>query len=203
MVDSLAVIIALIAAGAVGCHSEERHAAGRPSGAVVDAARQQAGDAATSLTATLFTELSRAVVQEPPERAVTVCGDVAQRLTADAARRDRIEIRRTALRLRNAANAPDDYERRILEGWSRPGTPPGPVSEVLETTDGGYELRYLRPIVLQPLCIRCHGTPEAIPEAIHDVLAERYPDDQATGFRPGEIRGAVSVRIRLATDGKR
>jgi hypothetical protein len=195
------MIVLLMAALAVGCHHDGPDGTGRPSAAVVETARRQAGDAATGLTATLFTELSRAVVQEPPGRAVAVCGDVAQRLTADAARREGISIRRTGLRLRNSANAPDEYERRVLERWAVPGTPPAPVSEVLETADGGYELRYLRPIVLQPLCTRCHGTQEAIPPAIHDVLAERYPDDQAVGFHPGDIRGAVSVRIRLTTGG--
>jgi hypothetical protein len=30
------------------------------------------------------------------------------------------------------------------------------------------------------------------------VIAVRYPDDQATGYALGHLRGAVSVRVALA-----
>jgi hypothetical protein len=194
----LGLVVVLVAAS-TGCGGgDERGARGAPSAAVVEAAREQADAAATDLTAKLFTELSRALVEHPPAEAVRICGDVAQRLTADTAARQRIAVRRTTLRLRNPANRPDDYERRILEAWARPGAQPGAHAEVVATPEGGYELRYLRPIVLQPLCTTCHGAPEAMPEAIRAALRERYPDDAATGFRPGDVRGAVSVRVPLA-----
>ena len=29
------------------------------------------------------------------------------------------------------------------------------------------------------------------------MKAGRYPDDRATGYKPGDLRGAVSVRVRF------
>lgn len=56
--------------------------------------------------------------------------------------------------------------------------------------DGSY--RYLRAIPTMPICLACHGT-DIDPE-ISDMLREHYPEDQATGFTAGELRGAFSIR---------
>jgi hypothetical protein len=189
------VIAAAAAAG--GRRSEERRRDAFPSPSVVEAARARADRAASGLTADLFSELSRALAQDAPERAVDLCGRIAQRLTAQAAGREDVAVRRTSLQVRNPVNAPDDYERRVLQTWARPGARPAPSAEVVARPGGGYELRYLRPIILQPSCVTCHGGPGQIPAAVRATIHERYPDDQAVGFRPGDVRGAVSVRVPL------
>ncbi|HRN54626.1 MAG TPA: DUF3365 domain-containing protein, partial [Gemmatimonadaceae bacterium] len=81
------------------------------------------------------------------------------------------------------------------------GTMPGEIVEVARSgLDGGWELRYLRPVVLQEFCTTCHGAVENIPAAVRSVIAERYPDDSAVGYAAGELRGAISVRIPLPTE---
>lgn len=187
----------LVLALVVACGSGEPEDAGRPSAAAVEAAKRKADAAATSLTADLITQLMRVVAEDPSARSVTACGDIAERLTAESAARTGVAVRRTALRLRNPANAPDDFERRVLEEWARPGAQPAPRVEVVPAGAGGFELRYVRPIILQPFCTTCHGQPEAIPDELRAALRERYPADAATGFRPGDVRGAVSVRVPL------
>jgi hypothetical protein len=47
------------------------------------------------------------------------------------------------------------------------------------------------------MCLTCHGEKAKIPPAVRAVLAREYPDDHATGFSVGDVRGAVSVRIPL------
>jgi len=44
-------------------------------------------------------------------------------------------------------------------------------------------------------CLLCHGAPEPALKAEIDRL---YPQDQATGFRPGELRGAFTVSAPAA-----
>jgi hypothetical protein len=58
-------------------------------------------------------------------------------------------------------------------------------------------LRYLKPVVANAMCLTCHGEKAKIPPAVQAVLAREYPDDHATGFSVGDVRGAVSVRIPL------
>jgi hypothetical protein len=41
------------------------------------------------------------------------------------------------------------------------------------------------------LCLACHG--ETIDPAVAGKIAELYPEDKATGFREGDLRGAFVV----------
>ena len=102
--------------------------------------------------------------------------------------------------MRNPGNAPDDFERRVLEDFAvriMAGTPPGTLehSEIV-TTNGVRTLRYMKPIMMvdQP-CSVCHGG--ALADDVKAKVSALYPDDQATGFKPGELRGAFSVLQRL------
>jgi hypothetical protein len=159
------------------------------------AAQARAKQATLRLMQTVFAELVSALDQGPAEHAVHVCHESAQHVTAEVAAKEGLSVRRVALRLRNPLNAPDELERRVMEGWLAAGGTMAPHSEVAELPEGGRELRYLQPIVLQPLCTSCHGTAEQISQEVRRTLAERYPEDQATDFQPGELRGAVSVRV--------
>ena len=61
------------------------------------------------------------------------------------------------------------------------------------------QLRALYPIVFPGgVCSRCHGEEGEIDAEVRAAIDERYPQDRATGFRPGDLRGAVSVRVPLA-----
>jgi hypothetical protein len=44
---------------------------------------------------------------------------------------------------------------------------------------------------MEGVCSTCHGT-QLAPD-IAAAIARDYPADQATGFEPGQLRGAVSV----------
>jgi hypothetical protein len=55
--------------------------------------------------------------------------------------------------------------------------------------------RYMRPLIVAPLCVDCHGPKENIPLEVKTILKEKYPDDRATGFLVGDVRGAISVKI--------
>ena len=80
------------------------------------------------------------------------------------------------------------------------GTDPAGLEEwQVETTDGGRVGRYMKAIPTGPQCVLCHG--ENIAPDLRETIQRLYPEDQATGFAPGELRGAFSVRVQLpATD---
>jgi hypothetical protein len=46
-------------------------------------------------------------------------------------------------------------------------------------------------------CLACHGSPKQFDVAVADLLREKYPDDRAVGYKVGDLRGAVSVRVKL------
>lgn len=170
-------------------------ACARPPGdAEVEAARTKAADAAAKLMGELFTELQTALAKGPPEQAIDVCAERAPAIARRVGRETGLGVRRTALRTRNPANDPDDWERAWLERAAKGKAPAVDDAEVVRR-DGRYELRYMRTIRLAEMCVTCHGAPEKIQPAVREAIARRYPQDQATGFAPGELRGAVAVRV--------
>lgn len=133
--------------------------------------------------------------------AVEACAELAQQATREEAERAGLAVRRVSLRWRNPADVPDAFERAALERLeieAKAGALPVEVIEVAPATAGNpAELRYLRPIVVAPLCLGCHGAPADLAPGVAEALARRFPADTATGYAAGELRGAVSVRVRL------
>jgi signal transduction histidine kinase len=80
----------------------------------------------------------------------------------------------TGLRYLNPGNAPDAWEKTQLESFER-----GEKQEVWEvgSVDGKPYLRYLRAIVMEPGCDKCHG-----------IL----------GYKTGDMRGATGLNLPLA-----
>jgi hypothetical protein len=146
--------------------------------------------------AALFQELQTALAQGPPESAIGICADRAPAIARKIGEETGLSVRRTSLRTRNPANAPDAWERRWLESATA-GTAPAVDDAEVVRESGRWELRYVRVVRLAEMCATCHGMPEGIPPAVREAIARRYPEDRATGFAPGDLRGVVSVRVPL------
>lgn len=133
-----------------------------------------------------------------PVAAIGVCRTVAPDIAAAQSAAHSLSIGRTALRVRNPANAPDTFERKVLEQFASEvakGTDAAKLEHVETVMENGKPaFRYMKaiPMGAEP-CLTCHG-----PAIKPDVAAEikrLYPTDQATGFQPGELRGAFTVTL--------
>lgn len=115
-----------------------------------------------------------------------------------------IDFSRTAITVRNPANAPDAWETRQMELFSLmadSGQDPETL-EVAEIVQEGSEkvFRWMRPTRMGEACMTCHG--ETVSERIKLLLGQEYPLDDALGYAEGQLGGAYSVRKVLAVDGK-
>jgi len=54
-------------------------------------------------------------------------------------------------------------------------------------------MAYAEPLGIQEVCLTCHGTSVA-PE-VTAAIAPKYPDDQATGYALGDLRGIAWVEL--------
>lgn len=134
--------------------------------------------------------LAAAIAADGVAGAVTACAQIAPALAEGLSEESGATVRRTALRVRNPAAAPDAFERAALERLAAaPLDAEGRPAEVM-AVDGG-RFRYLRAIPTRGLCLQCHG--EAIAPEVKAAIAAAYPADRATGFREGELRGAFSI----------
>lgn len=186
-----------VAVLAAGCRQDRRALVEIP---VADSATVRLARAvADSLGDELVGLVSAALDRGGPALAIHFCADSAQVRTLRHWKNG-IYIRRVSERVRNVDDTPDARERRLLEQLAealRSGTLPREVADVIRAPDGTYELQYLRPLLVQPGCLACHGDPATFEPEVRAVLAKRYPEDRATGYAVGDLRGAVSVRVPL------
>jgi mono/diheme cytochrome c family protein len=101
-------------------------------------------------------------------------------------------VRRVTLRPRNPDHAADATDREVLERFAAAGAPESPAETVVWTETTG---RYYRELRIQEVCLTCHGNPDRFPPDLAGTLRQLYPEDQATGYQTGELRGAVRVEI--------
>jgi hypothetical protein len=56
------------------------------------------------------------------------------------------------------------------------------------------EIHFFKPILLQPLCLNCHGTPgKQIQNSTLAKIQLLYPGDQAFDYREGDLRGVWHI----------
>lgn len=156
--------------------------------------------AITRVGMSLVSEVSASVSKDGPDKAVEVCHLKALPLTGEIiAGMPRITaVKRTSLKLRNPANAPDEYEQRALERFRRKledGAPPSVLVQRIDHPDTKPEWRVYRPVVVLQQCVTCHGPVENQSPALRATLQQRYPQDQAVGYKLHDWRGLVRVTV--------
>jgi len=150
-------------------------------------------EAAAALMQSLGGQLKAAMEAGGPVEAMTVCQSVAQPLTAaTGAGIEGVEIRRTSLRPRNPLNAPDETDRAALAAMEAAAAEALPDPVIRWETETA---RYYAPIMIQELCLTCHGDAAGFPTPLVERLDALYPDDEATGYALGDFRGAIRVDV--------
>lgn len=145
--------------------------------------------------------LKQQLANNGAESAIDVCKHVAPALAAEYSK-DGWIVSRVSLKNRNKTLAkPDAWERGVLEKFDQENTSATStasleISAVTDETDGRW-FRYMKAIPAQPLCLQCHGKPEEISNGVKAVLNKEYPEDKATGYSAGDIRGAISIKRQL------
>ena len=179
---------------ALGCApTPQAERADEPS-IVAERALERARAAADELGRRLAGELGAQLEAGTPAAAIDVCSRIAPAAAKELGR-EGTHIRRTSLRVRNPANAPDAWERAWLSRFEETVAGGGWPAEIHEADEAAGELRFLRPISVNEVCLTCHGVAEELDPEVRQGLAESYPDDRATGFAAGDLRGAFSVRV--------
>lgn len=132
----------------------------------------------------LFTRLSGRLMEvmgsQGPAAAILVCQQEAPKIASDVSEEQGLRIGRTGVRLRNPNNA--------APPWATALTQANIDTPMFATLSNGHAAALL-PIKLQAQCVMCHGSKEQLAPVIQEQLSKLYPDDQATGFREGELRG--------------
>jgi hypothetical protein len=172
---ALLIPIALLASSAA--------VAAEPRAAATEKARAAVGALKKSLKEALVTALKTG-----PEAAIEVCAAQAPVLASKASTGG-VVVGRSALKLRNPANAPAPWVGDALKKLA--AKPVDGESLVVDLGKGKFG--YAETVLTQPMCLTCHGPAVAAPVA--KLLAARYPADQALGFNAGDFRGVFWAEV--------
>ena len=148
------------------------------------------------LGAALKDALQQAIQSGGPVNGITVCHDKAGQMATDLSQQSGMLAGRTSLKVRNSANAPDNWELAVLKQFEARKAQGEPVDHleffaVIDDDQGQKTFRYMKAIPTAALCLSCHG--ENIPADVDAKLKELYPNDQARGFKEGQLRGAFTL----------
>lgn len=180
------LMFACVALGLAGCAA--------PVPEAVDVSAKSAA-LADRFQADLQGQLQAAMKAGGPVGAIGVCQQAAPAIAASLSEESGAEVRRIALKERNPAASPEGELRDRLEQLAAAPLSADGKPAVMQWTSGSgadARARFMRAIPMkeQP-CAACHGT--AIAPEVQARLAELYPADKATGFKPGDLRGAILV----------
>ncbi|MBF0212171.1 MAG: DUF3365 domain-containing protein [Magnetococcales bacterium] len=161
---------------------------------LLDEARKVAMSLPPKLQATLQAE----IVKSDFQGAITACKEMAPKIAGEISKESGWKIKRVSLKARNDARAtPDAWEKAALEAFDKRAAAGESPAKLEKGERIGSEYRYVKALPVQALCLGCHGKPDQITPEVKAALSQHYPQDQATGYSEGEIRGAITIRKTL------
>lgn len=148
--------------------------------------QQVALAARDAMFAKLSGRLMSVIKSDGPAKAIDVCKSEAPAFGEQIAQQFGVEIGRTSFKLRNSTNAGPEWAAPFVAAKAEEPTFVGLPDETLGA---------LLPIRLKQKCTTCHGDRDSLRDDVRAALDLHYPNDQATGFKEGDLRGWFWVEV--------
>jgi len=160
---------------------------------------EQSRQAAKTLGMELKQTLQMSMKQKGPLESIGLCNRKAPEITARVSLEKNMKVARTSLKYRNANNKPDAWEEKVLRTFEKRKQQGEALNKIeyyeVTRNRGENVFRYMKAIPTGDVCLVCHG--RKIAEPLAEKIRQLYPDDRATGFDKGDIRGAFTVSIQV------
>lgn len=143
--------------------------------------------------AELSGQLSQAMAEGGVPSALKYCNVVAYPLVDSLSMVHDAVIRRTSMKVRNPKDAPTEAEKVMLQTYHEQAAAAEELKPHVKQLKEG-RIAFYAPIKIQPLCLNCHGkVGEDIKPEHYELVKQLYPEDEATGYELGELRGMWSI----------
>lgn len=128
--------------------------------------------------------------------AATFCSTEAGNVAKEASKSlpKGVSVKRITDKPRNPKNQATPEQLKVLEEIKaslKPNEKPGMV--VKKLSENHYQV--YKPLKVENKCLNCHGGDEARNKEAYSIIAKKYPDDKAIGYKKGDFRGAFLVDI--------
>lgn len=159
-----------------------------------DTTALQIGESAsTALVQKLGGELKAVMQKDGPVEAVNFCSKNAISLTYEVSKANGVKMKRVTQQQRNPLNHPTPEEIEIMNTWMSTMAKAQQPTAVLTKVHTGFT--YHKPLVINnDVCLKCHGTVDSS-TPLGQALKAAYPNDRATGYKMGDLRGMIVVDI--------
>jgi len=145
---------------------------------------------------TLKPQLKKALAEGGVQQAIKVCSLQAPAIAKNLSMSTQWQVKRVSLKARNHQNAtPNAWEKSILEEFNQRQQQGEAAKKMAKAVLVEDEFRFMKAQGTAPLCLTCHG--RELTAETNAALKDYYPQDQATGYSLGEIRGAFSLTKKL------
>lgn len=168
----------------------------------VAALTKETREAAQPLLAKVVGTLKENLNKSTAAATVDTCREKLPGMVKEVREKTGWNIRRVSLKTRNAERGtPDEWEAKVLADFDQRAAA-GEKRETMEVGEvvagkDGKVFRYMKALPVQEACLNCHGDAASLSPELKAKLATLYPADKATGYKIGDIRGALTIKRNL------
>ncbi len=156
---------------------------------------EQANQIVQQFAGQLKPKLKAAIQSGGLVHAIDVCSVEAPKIAQQMSAETGWSVKRVSLKARNQSSAiPDAFEKKVLESFDARLKAGEPAAGLQYSALADGEFRYLRAQPVEAVCLNCHGV--TLQEDVKKALATHYPEDSATGYALGDVRGAFSLKTK-------
>ncbi len=138
--------------------------------------------------------LGNAIKSGGAANAVSFCSEKALFLTDSTAKSHKVKIKRVSDKNRNILNEATGKELAYINKSKKlisEGSEPKPQ---VFASDNKVVIYY--PIIVNQMCLKCHGNiSKDIETKTYETIKKLYPEDKATGYNVGDLRGIWVVTM--------
>lgn len=192
------LLFSVIAAMLGGCGSDQAE----PEAASVDntvdntvVLRQAAAKVVGEFQQDLKSELMAAMQEGGAVNAIEVCHVRAPEIAAAHSREGVWSIVRVTDQPRRPEHMASEHQLNVMANFADSAHAEEMYTEWRTTEAGDSTFVYYQPIRIGGLCTNCHGTQDKLAEGVEAKLTGLYPQDQATGYEVGDLRGMFVVTM--------
>lgn len=136
-------------------------------------------------------ELRHAIKTGGYKMAIEICHKRAPKIGEDLGKKFGWKMSRTSLTTRNKNNQPNTREKAVLELFDKMKESGKNINKLDWWEEDQGKFFYMKAIQVKGICATCHG--KNISKSIKDKIDKLYPNDLATGYEIGDLRGAFTL----------
>jgi hypothetical protein len=145
---------------------------------------------------TLSGELQKALQNGGIDSALQYCNQRAYPITDSLSIAHQASLKRVSTKVRNPRNKADELATFMIKGFGIDVSEGKPITPKLVLKDDS--VLFFKPIITQPLCLTCHGTPgKEVAFSTDSTIQKLYPRDKAVGYKNNEVRGVWRIAFKV------